>query len=407
MIRRYFPYILVFVILAILALLIVSNSKSTPGKLDERITLRQRDKIPYGTAAARSLLPGLFPDAIISTDNKSPGDWDEIIPTSYDQAVFLVTSHLNADEYELAEMLSFIERGNFIFIIERSFSDDAEKIFQISVAQNAFDELMGSPQDSLMVKLESPPFDKPSQYLYPGKKYQSWFQTVDPKRSLVLGRDEEGRPNFIRMSRGSGAVFIHTAPLAFSNYFLLHRENIAFMEKAFSVIPGNMEKVVWNEYYLTKPSRQNRADKPGWLRVLFRYPPFKWGLITAMATMLLLVLLGMRRRQRMIPVHQLPKNDSLDFVKTMGRLYHDRRDHGNLAKKMSVYFLDHIRSQYKLSTQELDEPFIQALHYKSGYSETGIREIVSFVIYLRHQPPVTEAQLYSFHQQLERFYQNT
>jgi hypothetical protein len=115
----------------------------------------------------------------------------------------------------------------------------------------------------------------------------------------------------------------------------------------------------------------------------------------------------MRRRQRFIPAYQKPTNESLDFVKTMGRLYYERRDHRNLSLKMAMYFLEHVRSNYKLPTHNLDKEFEQLLHFKSGYSQQGIEEIISFISYLKTGESVTEMQLAKFHSQLESFYQNT
>ena len=109
----------------------------------------------------------------------------------------------------------------------------------------------------------------------------------------------------------------------------------------------------------------------------------------------------------MIPVYKKPKNDSLDFVKTLGRLYHDRRDHQNLAKKMSVYFLEHVRSSFKLPTHTLDDNFVKALHFKSGYPEEDLGRIFSFINYLNENGAVNELQLSEFHRQLEKFYQTT
>lgn len=109
----------------------------------------------------------------------------------------------------------------------------------------------------------------------------------------------------------------------------------------------------------------------------------------------------------MIPPHPQPTNESLDFVKTMGRLYYERRDHLNLARKMSVYFMEHVRSAYKLSTHTLDEAFTEALHYKSGYPEEELKEIISFIQSLKGEGTVNEQQLIHFHNQLESFYQNS
>jgi hypothetical protein len=96
----------------------------------------------------------------------------------------------------------------------------------------------------------------------------------------------------------------------------------------------------------------------------------------------------------------------LDFVKTIGRLYYDKQDHRNLAKKMSTYFLDHIRTTYKLSTQTLDDTFITALHAKSGYPEEGLKSIINFIKQI-DTAQITETPLFNFYKQLELFYLNT
>ena len=91
----------------------------------------------------------------------------------------------------------------------------------------------------------------------------------------------------------------------------------------------------------------------------------------------------------------------------MGRLYYERKDHRNLALKMAGYFLEHVRTHYKLPTHNLDKEFEQILHYKSSYPQHEIEDITSFIGFLKNGETVTEAQLAKFHRQLESFYQNT
>src|SRR6266496_5711388 len=162
-------------------------------------------------------------------------------------------------------------------------------------------------------------------------------------------------------------------PLAFSNYFLLHKENMHYYENALSVISSTVKKIVWDEYYLYK--KGNQTPRKGWLTVLLGFPALKAALLTAIFALLLFVLLEMRRKQRYIPFLPKPKNESLDFVKTIGRLYYDKGDHKNLCHKMAAYFLEYVRSRYKLATNNLNENFIKLLQYKSGADEAGISRI--------------------------------
>jgi hypothetical protein len=405
--RKYLPYLLGLIVFILFAALIIAGNKNPERKLDERITLRQRDKIPYGMSVAKTLVPKIFPDASVFSDNNSPGNWDSLSATSYNQAVVLVSKDFNADEYELSRLLQFAQQGNYIFIIAKSFSYDAEKFFKFSYNRYGFDGFVNPADDSLAVKLEMPFFASDQTFRYPGKRYESSFYSLDTAHCTVMGRNGDGQPDFVRFVAGNGAIFVHIAPLAFSNYFILHKSNYKYFQNALSVIPAKVEKVLWNEYYLSKPASTSRKVKPSWFRVLLSYPAFRWGLFTGILVLLLAVLSGMRRRQRMIPPYSKPTNDSLDFVKTMGRLYHDRRDHLNLARKMSVYFLENIRNRYKLPTHVLDEEFTRALHYKTGYPLEELTEIISVINALEKEPSVTEKQLSDFHQKLELFYQNT
>lgn len=404
--KKFLPYIILVAIVGLIFIVIVGANRKLPRKMDERITLREKDKIPYGTAAARSLIGSLFPNASVTSDSRNPGYWNDISFGSNKQAVILMSGYFNADEYELKKIIDFASNGNYVFIIGRGFSTDAQSAFNFTYNQNNASVFYNIVDDSLKVKLQPPSFSSDSFFIYPGTKFESWFETFDTAHALVLGTNET-RPNFIRMNVGDGSVFIHSAPLAFSNYFILHKNNINYFEQALSVIPNDVEKIVWNDYYLNKKINNNKEGSPNWLGVLFKIPAFKAGFFVLLLLLLLWVLLNTRRRQRMIPDYSKPRNESLDFVKTMGRLYYERRDHQNLAKKMGIYFLEHVRSNYKLPTHTLDDQFTEALHFKSGHSRGDLNEIVSFVQYLQDDGSVNEQQLIHFHNQLESFYQNT
>ena len=72
---------------------------------------------------------------------------------------------------------------------------------------------------------------------------------------------------------------------------------------------------------------------------------------------------------------------------------------------MGAYFLEHVRSRYKLLTGNLDDEFVKTLQYKSGAEESTIRGIVSFIKYADDAPAVSDKELSDFHKQLELFYQ--
>lgn len=405
--KKLLPYGLIILMILVLGGLLLTSSRERPLKMDERISLRQKEKIPYGFYAARQLVPTLFPGAAVYVDKRPPGYWDSLSTTGANQAVVLVASTMNADNRELQDLLEFAKEGNHVFIITKYLSYEANNFFGFSTGDiYSEDGLQVEADDSLKVKLSSPRFDDTLTYTYPGKRHATFYSNWDKDKAVVLGTNGSGYPNFVQFRAGRGSIFIHTAPLAFSNYFVLHKNNIRYLEQAFSVLPPDIKKIVWSEYYLTKPGPQPEKE-PSMLSVLFRYPSFKWAFLTAIAALLLYVAMEMRRKQREIPVLPSTRNDSLDFVQTIGRLYYDRKDHRDLARKMSVYFLDHVRSQYKLPTHTLDESFVHALHAKSGYGIDGIKAILQSIEHVNGAKAITDRELTQFHNQLESFYQNT
>lgn len=402
--KKLFPLVAGALLLLLVAILLVSRGRPLH-RLDERVTLRQRDKIPYGTAVARHLLPSLFPAASVQIDTRYPGTWADVDANDSNQAVVVIADYFDANSDELHRLQRFVSSGNNVFIIARAFSDEAATFFNLSFTP--YSSFYNSSEDSLRVKLAPPVFAADSFFAYPGFRYEGAIQRFDSARTLVLGKNDKGWPNFVRLDKDAGHFFVHTAPLAFSNFFILHKNNIAYYQQALSVLPKNTKAVLWNEYYLDKMQRPAPDKDVNWLGALFKNPSFKRGFLTALFTLLLFVLLGMRRKQRLIPPHEKPKNDSLDFVKTLGRLYYDKQDHKNLAEKMGAYFLEHVRSRYKMTTHTLDEELVLLLQARSGYPAPELESIVATIRRLPDAYSISEEQLADFHKKLELFYQNT
>jgi len=405
--KKIIPYIFIGLVVSAIILLFFTGDNKANRQFDGRITLRAKDKIPYGAFIAFESLKRFFPQATVKMSKQEPGYWDSV--SNYDpaQAVVIVSPYFNADDQEMKKLLGFIENGNDVFISTMDISYDATQMMKCDVnsadgMMYYFEQTEGS--DLLSVSLARPPFSRKTAYTYPGKRYDFYFYKTDTATTTVLGYDKSNHPNFIHLKAGKGNLYVHLAPLTLSNYFLLHKNNITYYENLLSVISPATTRVVWDEYFISK--RQKRPEKTSWLSAFLKYKALKWALLTALITLILYVLSEMRRKQRVIPVVARPKNDSLDFVKTIGRLYHDKGDHINLGRKMSAYFLEHVRSRYKLPTSSLNDEFIKNLHGKTGIDEEEIKEIVSFINNMDTMVEMSDKQLAVFHKKLESFYRN-
>lgn len=408
--KRTLPYIILFVIVAAIAALLFTGDSNSGKKFDQRITLKKKDKIPYGTNVAFENLRYIFPKASISVNKQEPGYWDSLSNYNDGQALIIIAPQINADEYEMKKLIRFIENGNDVFISARTISAAVQEILDIETSPINTTEMKdwkGDPTiDRLYLQLTQPAFKEKAKFTYDGEKFNAWVLSYDSTTTDILGTDDTKRTNFIHLKAGKGNLYLHVAPLAFSNYFLLHDNNMKYYENVMSVISPEVKKVVWDEFYLNKKYyyEQNKEGKKSWMSVLFQYKSLMWALLIAMLTLLLYVLMEMRRKQRFIPVVKKPKNDSLDFVKTIGRLYYEKGDNLNLCRKMASYFLEHVRNKYKLATGTLDEEFIKKLQFKTGTEENEIRGIVSSIRELNAGGKITDKQVADFHKKLEAFY---
>jgi hypothetical protein len=406
--KRVLPY-LIGVAVVILLVLLIFQGKKDRKILDERISFNKRDKIPYGMYVAYRNLSHIFPEASIIVNKKEPAQWDSLTNLSDKQAIIIITPRFMPDEFELNRLLSFAKAGNNVFISSRVFSLEAENFFGCESSFSGFPIFNDREDDTLMLSFISPPFLDSEKYDYPGRRYDSYFGKYDKDVSYELGKKENGEINFVRLKAGLGNIYLHRAPMAFSNYFLLHNQNMNYYSKALSLIPKDTKLVAWDEYYLYKRySSENRSgENSSVLSALMSHRAFSSALWLLIILLVLFILQEMRRKQRIIPVIAKPRNDSLEFVKTVGRLYYEKRDNKNLSHKMAAYFLEHIRNRYKLPTSKLDEEFILLLKRKTGQQENNIRKIVSFIKNIDETEYVSEEELADFHKELEEFYKMT
>lgn len=405
--KKSITYILISVIAVGVLTLFMISTRGSSRQFNGRVTFQKRDKIPYGTYVAYQGLKQMFPKASISSSRQEPGYWDSL--SSYDsgQALLVVSPYFNASEEEMKRIIRFVENGNDVFISTMNFSGDVTHLLKCDA--NSADGLMyyfeqTEGSDLMTLSLAKPPFAQQQSYTYPGKRFDFYFYKYDTATTTVLGYDKDNKPNFIHLKAGGGNLYVHLAPMAFSNYFLLHKNNIRYYENILSVISPNITRLIWDEYFSTR--RQNPPKRSNWIEGFLKHPSLKWALLTAILTLLVYVLMEMRRKQRIIPMVTRPRNDSLEFVKTIGRLYHDKGDHKNLARKMSAYFLEHVRTRYKLPTSALDMTFEKNLQTKTGVKREEIENIVGFIRQLDMLDMVTDKQLASFHKQLEHFYKH-
>jgi hypothetical protein len=189
-----------------------------------------------------------------------------------------------------------------------------------------------------------------------------------------LGVTSKGNPNFIKVTCGEGAFFVHAAPLCFTNYFMLKEGNSDYTAKALSYIPATVQTIIWDEYY--KLGRSGAATP---LRFFLSNNYLCWALWLSILLLLFFVLFNVKRRQRIIPIITPLQNATLDFVKTIAGVYFNQKDNSAIAHKKLQYWLDYVRQHFYLSTTTLNDEFVQVLAKKSGIGIGYIESIVHYI----------------------------
>jgi hypothetical protein len=165
--KKYIPYIIVTLIAAaVIALLFSGNKNKNKDKvLDQRLTLRRQDKIPYGTFVAYEGVKKMFPDASLFPGKQEPGYWDSLSNYDDKQAYIFIGDKFTADEYELKRLVRFAENGNDVFISARYISAATDEL--LGCNSSSFDLTIISPdqlQDSMRILLLEPAYNNDTLY---------------------------------------------------------------------------------------------------------------------------------------------------------------------------------------------------------------------------------------------------
>ncbi|HEY0677378.1 MAG TPA: DUF4350 domain-containing protein [Chitinophagaceae bacterium] len=401
--------LVVYMMLLSLAPILFSCNPFKKKRLNKRVTLKRTDKIPYGTYVAYENLGHIFPSAVIEVNRISPSSYNWFparhkyplpdddneadTPRNGNMLYLVISPYFSPDAREYKSIMEFIGKGNHVFVCAQYWGEAFRDSMKISITQEIFG-------DSLSATILNPLNFDSLAFTYPGNPSAGYFTSFDTTYATVIARDTSKRVNLIKHTyQGGGSMYIHASPLTFTNFFLLHKENSAYYDNVFSYLPENVSRVEWDDYF--RYGKQFSA-----LQVIMNNPGLRAGFWVVLLIFLLIFLFDSKRKQRIIPTIQPLKNASVDFVKTIGRLYYQYRDNRNLGLKMIAHLMDHIRSRYNLPTSSRDDRFITALAHKSGYDLNSIKKMIYHAKMIEDSPKISDEELMEFHKLTEAFYKH-
>lgn len=389
-----------YVAVLILALgLAVVAEIAAPEEIDWTLSFQNDDKRPYGSLILYDLLDDLFPGVSVDAVNLPPylvlRDTARVGVT-----YFFVTETFAPDPVETEKLLAFAARGNTVFVAAYAFEGafaDTLRIETDGALTPWSPSFFDVSDDSVGLNLVNPALHASEDFYFDEGLADDYFARFDTLRTTALGLNSTGGVNYLRVEVGAGAFYLSATPVAFTNYFALYRNNADYLYRTLSYLPAH--DVLWDEYY--KPQRVE-ASTP--LRFILRDPALRWAYGTLLVLLALFILFEAKRRQRVIPIIAPRKNTTVEFVETVGRLYHQHADHANLAEKKIAYFLDYVRQHLGLPTHTLDEAFLARVVERSGVPADAACAVFEEAGRTRGQATLSEADLRRLNDRIETFY---
>lgn len=388
------------IIISVAAIVWIIYAESTREKpINWFPSYSSQHKIPYGTYALRDLMPEFLKNSKVEDVRKPP--YIKLKDTTLSGTYFFVDNAVNFGKDEMNSLLSFVARGNDVFISTLGANVDTLNLKTYRI--NTF-----NVQETLTLKLTNPNLDTVP-YAFKKNKGQLGFKNIDSTKTEVLGKiriyDQNGKVdvekiNFVRQKFGKGYFYFHLYPYAFTNYFVLKDSTRHYTESVLSYIDDS-KPLLWDTYYKTGKSR---ISSP--MYYVLDSKNLKWAYYSALIGVLLFVLFQGKRNQRFIPVITPLRNQTIAFAKTISSLHFERKDHKVIAEKYVFHLLDYIRTELRVPTNVIDSVFYDQVSRRSGNTMQQVENLFKRIDEIQHQSKITKEQLIELHTKIEEFKEN-
>lgn len=375
----------------IAAYLIAQYFKPTPTNWTP--TYLAEDKIPFGTYILRQRITDVLPSTTVKTVKAVVYNNLTERPTGKSN-YFIIGSVVTVDKLDYQQMVKYMEAGNHILIAAYQIRGVLEDTLQLKITS----DFNFQSKRKYPINFVNPNVKRELDYYFDKGISGQYFSKLDTVKAIVLGQKQNNNANFIQYKYGKGSLMILPNPQLLTNYSLLREDGADYAAKVFSYLP-KAKTLLWDEHF----TRKNGNDS-SILRVLFKYEQLRWAYYIALLSLIVFVLYEIKRRQRIIPVIERPKNSSVEFVNVVGRVYYQQRNNRDIAEKKITYLLEYIRNKYRLKTIDLNQEFREALINKSGANADLIDDILEQIKYLKDGQMVRDDQLIRLNKNIEEFY---
>ena len=414
----------------------VTLEYNRPKPLNWARTFINKDKIPYGTFALYDQLPRLLgtdsieavrlpvysqltgrsmeqaaneiadalPAPKTKKEGKKHGFGNVATPLRPERSNYLFLNESFAvSDLDAHTLLRYVAQGNDVFVAAQSFAN-TPKLLRDSLGFGTKEVKLVTHQrpkglpvvDSVDLRFSNPGLAA-AHIRLPGAGVEQHLVVDSGRVGRTLATDARGQAVLVRLDHGRGHFYLCTAPLAFTNYYLLRPRSLAFAAAALAYLPAR--RTWWDEY-----QKQGSVEEQSLLRVVFAHDALRMAYYLTLAGGLLLALMAARRRQRIIPTIRALPNTTLLFTRTVAGLYRHGSSHALIAEKKVNLFMDYLRTRFQETTPDFgDADFRERLSHKAGLARPRVDELLRLVNFARTAPRMTDQQLLQLSRALSDF----
>ena len=381
---------------------------NAPSKFVWNPTFNHYDKQPFGCAVFDSLMKKSTPAGYVVTRKTFP----QLEREGYGKkphAFLVMARSIGLTETDLQALDKLLKNGNKVFIATSYLNPDSlSPDLNVSMdGTGAFSPL----QVQAALKHQSILYDTlgwTQQVPYQEKEYHVYSAmtgsnvdiegkvTCDTLLSGWVPKEysdsTEGywAPRVVSVKRGKGELFLSCEPLLMTNYGILDTETNELVFRLMSQFRGL--PIIRTEAY--GPETEFETDTP--LRFWLQNEPLRWAIYLTLGGLLFFCIFYARRRQRVIPIVEEPANRSLEFVKLIGTLYHQKHINRDLLQKKYSYFGETLRRMTMIDVEDVEsrKESIAQIAIRTGMPEAEVRMILDRVErYLQGNDELKDAAL--------------
>lgn len=387
-------------VLLIIALAFLSEQKHPPA-----LTFHHADKEEFGAYVLHKMLPAYQQGAVQS---KFISLYETVQYDTLPQSnVVMLANSITMDGEDWQTLKNHVTAGNTALLAAHSFSALLEDSLNLQVSVYNSDwlnlkdpwELFEKEVEVAFKNLEGFPAER---FALGGRAGLYQLKPNLPDSSIYAYRslavNDRDKDILRAYSIGKGKLLVSTTPVLFSNYYLMEEETRPFAAGILSLFPPAPETYHYEFYHL------GRMESTSPLRYVLSKKGLKAAVYTAFLGLLLFLLFGSKRKQRIIPVLSAPVNQSLEFVKTLSTLHYRTQSHGGIMRKRLSYFQDFVQSHYRIRLSE-GENALKELQAKSGADKALIKRL--YTLLQADIPAIGEDKLIQLDKELDEFYKTT